>query len=90
MGVSVLSTYGGSGLNVARLEVKIDQAVAGPGSGSGEETTEYGLNLLVGALANLGKIKPYGEARFEIEGGKQLVLTAGAYINLGAGKSAIR
>ncbi len=48
------------------------------------------LNLLVGALANLGKIKPYGEARFEIEGGKQLVLTAGAYINLGAGKSAIR
>ena len=49
------------------------------------EETNLGLNLLVGALLDVGKLKPYGEARFQIEGGKQFVLTAGINVQIGKG-----
>ncbi len=71
--------YGGLGLNVAHLE-----SVVAATSVSSEET-KLGLNLLVGALLDVGKLKPYGEARFQIEGGKQLVLTAGVAFQIGKG-----
>lgn len=74
--------YGGLGLNVARFE-------GAPGLESFEET-KAGLNLLVGAFLDVGKLKPYGEARFEIEGGKQFVLTAGVNFRIGGGQSASR
>ncbi len=73
--------YGGLGLNVARFESKV---VGTPGTESFGETN-LGLNLLVGALLDVGKLKPYGEARFQIEGGKQLVLTAGVAFQIGKG-----
>lgn len=76
--------YGGLGLNVARIESKVDPAVGTPGLTSFEETN-LGLNLLVGALLDVGKLKPYGEARFQIEGGKQFVLTAGINVQIGKG-----
>ena len=76
--------YGGLGLNVARSEAKVDPAVGLPVTQSSEETN-LGLNLLMGALLDVGKLKPYGEARFQIEGGKQLVLTAGVNFQIGEG-----
>ncbi len=75
--------YGGLGLNVARFELKVDPAVPSPLESL--EETNLGLNLLVGALLDVGKLKPYGEARFQIEGGKQLVLTAGVAFQIGKG-----
>lgn len=69
----VISPYGGAGLNFANFDF------------TGGSTTEVGLNLLVGANLNLQAVKPYADARFEVSGGEQFVVTAGLSFNVGPG-----
>jgi hypothetical protein len=69
---STVDPYVGGGLNFAR--VAIDTGTPGiEGSDS-----EVGLNLLGGLRFPLGGLSAFGEARFELAGGDQLVLTFGA------------
>lgn len=57
--------YAGGGLNVANFS-------------NGTSNTEVGANLVGGAkFATDASTTPYLEARYEIEGGEQFVLTAG-------------
>lgn len=58
--------YLGGGLNIARVD--------GP-AGGGE--TELGLNAVGGGKFDATGVTPFVEARIEIEGGEQFVLTGG-------------
>lgn len=62
--------YLGGGLNVAHLD--------GPGGADGDvEDTEVGLNVVGGGKFDATGVTPFVEARIEIEGGEQFVLTGG-------------
>jgi hypothetical protein len=66
-----LDTWVGLGLNVAFTELK---NTALPDASE----SRAGLNLLAGAKYKFGKaFGVFGEARFEVEGGEQFVLTGG-------------
>jgi hypothetical protein len=67
--------YVGGGLNVGRTRFTSD--AAGPRSFS---DTELGLNLLGGLRFSLGAVTPFAEARAELSGGEQFVLTGGVLI----------
>lgn len=61
-----IGPYVGGGLNIARAEF------------GGASNTEIGLNLLGGIrFRSANKMVPFLEARFELGGGEQLVLTGG-------------
>ena len=64
-------TYVGIGLNVAHPK---GTAIA---TGETEEDTNYGLNILGGTKYKLGRMAPYFEIRYTIEGSQQLILTLG-------------
>ncbi len=73
----VIRTYIGAGLNIAHSDVEIGDTTL--------SNTEYGLNLLAGIRGTTGMIHPFGEARFEIEGGRQFVFTGGLMLQVGPG-----
>ncbi len=62
--------YTGGGLNIAHIDA------GGRGFGRGEDT-DLGLNLLGGVKLPLNHFTPFAEARVELEGGEQFVLTGG-------------
>lgn len=68
----VLASYAGLGLNISRFSVT--STVLG---GADESETRYGLNLVSGTKYKIGRIYPFLEGRFEIEGGEQFVITLG-------------
>ncbi|HSJ13193.1 MAG TPA: hypothetical protein VK939_02185 [Longimicrobiales bacterium] len=72
--VSGLSPYAGAGLNIARIDVGLEDS-----DFSGSDT-EIGLNLLGGLRFPIGGVSAYGEARLELGGGEQFVLTFGAMV----------
>ncbi len=74
---SPVAPYAGGGLNFAYGSRDI------PGEDS--SNTEIGLNLLGGAKFNLGPVTPFGEMRFELNGGEQFVISAGALFSVGPG-----
>ena len=57
--------YAGAGINIAR------------GSVEDFDNTEVGLNLLGGLKFPLGGVSAFGEARIELGGGEQFVITGG-------------
>jgi opacity protein-like surface antigen len=63
--------YVGAGLNYAHTSVNVPLF----GNVSGSST---GLNLLAGARYPMGKLNLFGEVKFELHTGSQLVVTAGA------------
>jgi len=73
-------TYVGLGLNVAHAK---GTAVA---TGEVDETTEYGLNIIGGSKYKLGRLAPYFELRYTVEGSQQLVLTLGVDLILAWGE----
>lgn len=70
-----LMPYVGAGLNYARIDV----SVSGPFGTVGGSTSEIGLNVLGGSKFGGGdsSLTPFAEARFELSGGEQFVLTGG-------------
>jgi len=70
---SLFVPYVGAGLNVARLET------------ASADDTQIGLNLLGGVRYAGTPATPYGEVRFEVDGGEQVVFTVGLIVNVGPG-----
>jgi len=65
-----LKPYVGAGLNMARASVDVQ----GVGGGS---DTQLGLNLLGGLRFAIGSLSSFAEARVELSGGEQFVVTWG-------------
>ena len=85
---SIVAPYAGGGLNFAHASVSTDLSGLGvelPGelSTSERSDSDVGLNLLGGAKFNVGSITPFGELRFELNGGEQVVLSGGVLFRLG-------
>lgn len=72
-----LSPYVGAGLNVARFS-----ASASPGL-SRVSNTEVGVNVLGGLRFPMGTFSPFVEARVELGGGEQFVLSGGLLFRVG-------
>jgi opacity protein-like surface antigen len=70
--------YVGAGLNIARFSADYDEVL--PGLDFGASSTDVGVNLLGGLRFPLGGLSAYGEARIELGGGEQLVLTFGVLL----------
>ena len=70
-------SYVGGGLNVARIK---EERTTGTVI---LDDTRYGANLVGGTRYKLGRIAPFFELRYIIEGGEQFVLTAGLDLMLG-------
>jgi hypothetical protein len=68
-GNNSLFPYVGSGLSLAHA--------SGGGPGGDNSDTDLGLNLLAGTAFDAERLRPFIEARFEVGGGEQLVITAG-------------
>ena len=66
---SSIQPYAGSGIHIARLSVD-----AGPFEG---DDTEVGLNLLGGIFFPISDLRGFAEAKFELGGGEQFVLSGG-------------
>lgn len=81
---SLFVPYVGAGLNVARFDAQIDPVENGFGGGEISET-EYGANLLAGVRYLGAAAIPFAEARFEVDGGEQVVFTAGVLFTIGPG-----
>ena len=73
---SGINPYVGAGLNYANYSVDVDTGF-GDFDSSG---SEVGLNILGGLRFPLGGLSAYGEGRFELGGGEQLVLTFGILV----------
>ena len=67
--------YVGGGLNVARASVDLGEFGDGDAS-----NTEIGLNALGGASFDLGGFDVFAEAKIELGGGEQFVLTFGTLL----------
>ena len=76
---SPIAPYAGGGLNLAYGSA--DLGIPGVDASS----TQVGLNILGGAKFNLGPVTPFGEMRFELNGGEQFVISAGALFSVGPG-----
>lgn len=74
---SLFLPYVGGGLNIARFKVDTP-------SGSFSDS-EIGLNLLGGVRYMGTAAAPYAEVRVEVDGGDQVVFTAGLMFNVGPG-----
>lgn len=68
---SSVNPYVGAGLNMARWSSDIDTP------GADASSTDLGLNALGGIRFGVGNFASYAEARLELGGGEQLVLTFG-------------
>ena len=76
--VTNLVPYVGGGLNVAWQSVPPDGA-ADAGADTGADTGErlFGMNLVAGFRFPLEGFTPFVEARYELEGGQQLLVAGG-------------
>lgn len=72
-----LSPYIGAGLNVARFSARVS-----PGLGRVSDT-EVGVNVLGGLRFPVGTFSPFVEARIELGGGEQFVLSGGLLFRVG-------
>lgn len=70
-----LEPYAGGGLNIARFSTEFTEPVSGTTSSSSD--TDLGLNAIGGANFDLGSMAAFAEAKIEIGGGEQFVLTFG-------------
>lgn len=70
-------SYVGGGLNVARIKEERTTGVVIV------DDTRFGANLVAGTRYKLGRIAPFFELRYIIEGGEQFVLTAGLDLMFG-------
>ena len=70
------SPYVGGGLNVAMVSVELDPDVC-PVADCDDSNTEVGLNLLGGLGFPLASMNAFTEARIELGGGEQFVLSFG-------------
>lgn len=68
-----VTPYAGAGLNVARISLSAENEI---GDFDGSET-DIGANLLGGVRFPLGGLAMYAEARAELGGGEQFVITVG-------------
>lgn len=75
--VPMLTPYAGTGINIAHASVDAE--------GVDVSDTEVGINLLGGIKYNAGPVTPFGEMRFELDGGEQFVLSFGVLFNVGPG-----
>lgn len=66
-----VTPYVGGGLNIAHASWDSDELL------DDSSDTEPGLNILGGVRFDAGSIAPFVEARVEIEGGEQFVVTGG-------------
>lgn len=85
---SIVAPYAGGGLNFAHASFSTDLSEFGfelPGEISTIDGSEsdVGVNLLGGAKLNLGSLTPFGELRFELGGGEQVVFSGGVLFQLG-------
>jgi hypothetical protein len=70
---SSIEPYGGAGINVARFSVS-----SGEGPFEGErDDTEVGLNILGGIFFPISDLRGFAEAKIELSGGEQFVLSGG-------------
>ncbi|MDT8436836.1 MAG: hypothetical protein RRA92_08785 [Gemmatimonadota bacterium] len=65
-----VTPYVGGGINIAHVSVDRDLL-------DDRDDTDAGLNLLGGLRFDLAPLQPFIEAKFEIEGGEQFILTGG-------------
>jgi opacity protein-like surface antigen len=72
--VAGIDPYVGAGLNLAHVDAGTE---GGLDAGS---DTDVGLNILGGIRFPLRGVTAFGEARYEVAGGEQFVLTFGALI----------
>ncbi|MFO7895279.1 MAG: outer membrane beta-barrel protein [Longimicrobiales bacterium] len=70
-----LAPYVGGGLNIARFSADYTDPFSGTTSSSSD--TDVGLNALGGANFDLGSMAAFAEAKIELGGGEQFVLTFG-------------
>ncbi len=74
-----VTPYAGAGLNLAHASVDAGTP------GISVSRTELGLNFLGGAKFDLGSVTPFGELRFELDGGEQFLISAGVLFSVGPG-----
>jgi hypothetical protein len=71
--LEVITGYFGVGLNLAHM--------SGPDPFGGRiSETNVGINILGGVMYDAAILMPFAEARYEIKGGEQLVLTLGIMV----------
>jgi hypothetical protein len=80
---SPVTPYAGGGLSYAHVSADL------PTGGSASDS-EVGLNVLGGVKFSLPRLQPFAEARVELGGGEQFVLTGGLMFNIGPGFAAAR
>ncbi len=73
---AVRNLYLGAGVNYVKSSVD-DNALGGACSIVDCSNSDVGLNLLGGFKLGAGKAAPFVQARFELGGGEQLILTGG-------------
>jgi hypothetical protein len=66
---SSIEPYAGAGFNIARGSRDVD--------GESESETDVGLNILGGIFFPISDLRGFAEAKFELEGGEQFVLSGG-------------
>lgn len=74
---SVKNLYLGAGINYARASVDFDGLCEGLDIDCDASNSDIGLNVLGGFKLGTGKAAPFVQARFELGGGEQLVVTGG-------------
>ena len=72
---SDFTPYVGAGLNLALFSAEFTDPITG--ATTSESDTDVGVNLLGGAAFDLGGFDVFAEARIELGGGEQFVLTFG-------------
>lgn len=75
--LAIVTAYFGTGLNVSHVRGR------GPLGGDLSDT-RAGVNILGGLMYDAALLVPYAEARYEIEGGDQFVVTLGLAVRLTA------
>ncbi|MDV3207377.1 MAG: hypothetical protein LOY04_09960 [Rhodococcus ruber] len=73
-----IDPYVGAGLNIARFSADYSGTV--PGVDLEGSDTDVGLNLLGGLRFMLSSLSAYAEARLELGGGEQFVITGGVLV----------
>jgi hypothetical protein len=70
-----ITPYFGAGLNFAHSSVDVNTDYYGYDGES--SNTDIGLNILGGIVFDTGSLNFFGEAKFEVGGGEQFVITGG-------------
>jgi opacity protein-like surface antigen len=72
-----VAPYVGAGLNFAHISTP-GVTIGGFGTVGGASSSYIGLNVLAGVRYPAGRVTAFGEVKFELRTGSQLVVTAGA------------